>query len=217
VVIAAPRSRVRSTRRTSWRITQAICDYRRQAGTNDPLFIGKDTHALSQPAFETSLEVLAANAVDVLIDSADYTPTPVVSHAILTYNRGRTTCLADGIVITPSHNPPKDGGFKYNPPHGGPADTEVTRWIENAANRLLSKPREGASDRIRTRPTAPTTRTHDYVAGYVNDLNAVVDMDAIRRAGLKIGVDPIGGGAASLEPVGACDETPSSSMFGGVP
>ena len=114
-------------------ITQAICDYRRQAGTSGPLFIGKDTHALSQPAFETSLEVLAANGVDVLIDPADYTPTPVVSHAILTYNRGRTTGLADGIVITPSHNPPEDGGFKYNPSHGGPADTDVTRWIENAA------------------------------------------------------------------------------------
>jgi len=175
-------------------ITQAICDYRRQAGTNGPLFIGKDTHALSQPAFETSLEVLAANTVDVLIDSADYTPTPVVSHAILTYNRGRTTGLADGIVITPSHNPPEDGGFKYNPSHGGPADTDVTRWIENAANRLLSSSLEKvpriAYERARR---APTTRTYDYVGGYVNDLNAVVDMDAIRRAGLKIGVDPLGG------------------------
>ncbi|PYR32417.1 MAG: hypothetical protein DMF90_23640, partial [Acidobacteria bacterium] len=155
-------------------IPQAICDYRRQAGTNGPLFIGKDTHALSQPAFETSLEVLAANAVDVLIDSADYTPTPVVSHAILTYNRGRTTGLADGIVITPSHNPPEDGGFKYNPSHGGPADTDVTRWIENAAKRLLSSSLEKvpriAYERARR---APTTRTHDYVGGYVNDLNAV--------------------------------------------
>ena len=175
-------------------ITQAICDYRREAGTDGPLFIGKDTHALSQPAFETALEVLAANAVDVLIDSAAYTPTPVVSHAILTYNRGRTTGLADGIVITPSHNPPEDGGFKYNPSHGGPADTDVTRWIENAANRLLSNGLEKvpriAYERARR---APTTRTHDYVGGYVNDLNAVVDTDAIRHAGLKIGVDPLGG------------------------
>jgi len=175
-------------------ITQAICDYRRQAETNGPLFIGKDTHALSQPAFETSLEVLAANGVDVMIDRADYTPTPVVSHAILTYNRGRTTNLADGIVITPSHNPPEDGGFKYNPSHGGPADTDVTRWIEHAANRLLSSGLEKlprlAYERARR---APTTRAHDYVAAYVNDLNAVVDMDAIRRAGLRIGVDPLGG------------------------
>jgi len=175
-------------------ITQAICDYRREAGTDGPLFIGKDTHALSQPAFETALEVLAANAVDVLIDGAAYTPTPVVSHAILTYNRGRTTGLADGIVITPSHNPPEDGGFKYNPSHGGPADTDVTRWIENAANRLLSNGLEKvpriAYERARR---APTTRTHDYVGGYVNDLNAVVDTDAIRHAGLRIGVDPLGG------------------------
>jgi phosphoglucomutase len=175
-------------------ITQAICEYRRRAGTSGPLFIGRDTHALSQPAFETSLEVLAANGVDVLIDPADYTPTPVVSHAILTYNRSRTTGRADGIVITPSHNPPEDGGFKYNPSHGGPADTDVTRWIEDASNRLLSSGLENvpriAYERARR---APTTRTHDYVGAYVADLDTVVDMDAIRRAGLKNGVDPLGG------------------------
>jgi phosphoglucomutase len=175
-------------------ITQAICDYRRRVGTSGPLFIGKDTHALSQPAFETSLEVLAANGVEVLIDPAGYTPTPAVSHAILTYNRDRKTAVADGIVITPSHNPPEDGGFKYNPSHGGPADTEVTRWIEDAANKLLSDQlghvRRIGYERARH---APTTRTYDYVAAYVADLDAVVDMDAIRRAGLKIGVDPLGG------------------------
>jgi phosphoglucomutase len=175
-------------------ITQAICDYRRQAGTAGPLFIGKDTHALSQPAFETALEVLAANGVEVLIDPADYTPTPVISHAILTYNRDRTTGLADGIVITPSHNPPEDGGFKYNPSHGGPADTDVTRWIEQAANRLLSnglaQVRRIAYERARH---APTTRTHDYVGEYVNDLATALDIEAITSAGLKIGVDPLGG------------------------
>src|SRR5438552_2656591 len=156
-------------------ISQAICWYRQQQHISGPLFLGMDTHALSEPAFATALEVLAANGVEVMVDrDAGYTPTPVVSHAILTYNRGRTTGLADGIVITPSHNPPEDGGFKYNPSHGGPADTDVTRWIENAANRLLSSSLEKvpriAYERARR---APTTRTHDYVGGYVNDLNAV--------------------------------------------
>lgn len=185
-------------------ITQAICDYRTSQGITGPLFIGKDTHALSDPAFGTALEVLAANGVEVMIDGDDgYTPTPAVSHAILIYNRGRTAGLADGIVVTPSHNPPEDGGFKYNPPHGGPADTDVTRWIEEQANRLLAGELQQvtriAYEKVRH---VATTHTYDYVGSYVNDLMSVVDMDVIRNAGLKIGVDPLGGaGVAYWRPI----------------
>jgi phosphoglucomutase len=181
-------------------ITQAICDCRSSEGTTGPLFIGKDTHALSEPAFTTALEVLAANGVETMIDGDDgYTPTPAVSHAILKYNLGRTTGLADGIVITPSHNPPADGGFKYNPPSGGPADTGVTRWIEERANSLLSNGVGGvariAYDEARR---AATTHAHDYVATYVADLASVVDMEVIRNARLKIGVDPLGGSSVAF-------------------
>ncbi|WP_455208489.1 phosphoglucomutase (alpha-D-glucose-1,6-bisphosphate-dependent) [Kaarinaea lacus] len=181
-------------------ITQAICDYRSVQGTNGPLYLGKDTHGLSDPAFVTALEVLAANGVDVMIDSDDgYTPTPAVSHAILACNRGRTTSLADGIVITPSHNPPEDGGFKYNPPHGGPADSDVTRWIENRANQLLADGLKNVAriDYEKARQAA-TTHRYDYVGSYVSDLASVVDMDVIRSAKLKIGVDPLGGAGVAF-------------------
>src|SRR6266581_4812413 len=175
-------------------ISQAICWYRQQQHISGPLFLGMDTHALSEPAFATALEVLAANGVEVMVDrDAGYTPTPVISHAILTYNRGRKTGLADGIVITPSHNPPEDGGFKYNPPHGGPADTQVTRWIEEKANALLADSLHGVLrvpyERARS---ASTTHRYDYIDSYVGDLGAVVDMDAIRGAQLHIGVDLLG-------------------------
>jgi phosphoglucomutase len=176
-------------------ITQAICEYRAGQGITGPLYIGKDTHALSEPAFGTALEILAANRVEVMIDGSDgYTPTPAVSHAILTHNRDRTSDLADGIVVTPSHNPPEDGGFKYNPPHGGPADTEVTRWIEEKANGLLSSGLERVArvDYAAARRAA-TTHTFDYVGSYVGDLGSVLDMEAIRGVRLKIGVDPLGG------------------------
>ena len=185
-------------------ITQGICRYRRQHHIDGPLFLGMDTHALSEPAFATALEVLAGNGVEVMIDSqGGYTPTPAVSHAILTYNRGRTSGLADGIVITPSHNPPEDGGFKYNPPHGGPAETPITAWIEQAANQLLAENLHGVS-RIpcaRAR-TASTTHAYDYIDSYVGDLGAVVDLEAIRGAKLRIGVDPLGGaGVAYWAPI----------------
>ena len=178
-------------------ITQAICDYRSARRINGPLFMGMDTHALSEPSFLTALEVLAANGVDVMIQKGlTYTPTPVVSHAILVYNRGRNSGTADGIVITPSHNPPDDGGFKYNPPHGGPADTEVTAWIEERANNLL---RDGNRDMKRTAVAkalrANTTHEHDYVRPYVEDLRNIIDTDAIRSTGIRIGVDPMGGAA----------------------
>jgi phosphoglucomutase len=185
-------------------ITQAICEYRKSQGITGPLYIGKDTHGLSEPAFATALEVLAANRVDTMIDCADgYTPTPAVSHAILIHNRGRTSSLADGIVITPSHNPPEDGGFKYNPPHGGPADTDVTRWIEDRANLLLARALEGVAripfERARH---AATTHAYDYVGSYVGDLGSVLDMEAIRSARIKIGVDPLGGaGVAYWQPI----------------
>jgi phosphoglucomutase len=185
-------------------ITQAICAYRSRQGTTGPLYIGKDTHALSDPAFGTALEVLAGNGVEVMIDrDAGWTPTPAVSHAILVHNRGRTTGLADGIVLTPSHNPPEDGGFKYNPPHGGPADTDVTRWIEDEANRLLSSDLDGVRRIAPERALhGATTHRHDYVGSYVGDLGSVVDMEAIRSAGLKIGVDPMGGaGVAYWRPI----------------
>ena len=179
--------------------SQAICEYRKSRQTTGPLFLGMDTHALSEPAFATALEVLAANGVEVMVDrGGGYTPTPAVSHAILTYNQGRTTGLADGIVITPSHNPPEDGGFKYNPPHGGPADTDVTRWIEQRANALLTDELRGLSripyERARR---AATTHEHDYVAAYIADLGSVVDMDVIRAARLRIGIDPLGGAAVA--------------------
>jgi len=176
-------------------ITQAICDYRRKQGITGPLFLAMDTHALSVPAFSSALEVLAANGVDVMIDQdGGYTPTPVLSHAILRHNFGRTAGLADGIVITPSHNPPEDGGFKYNPPDAGPADTAVTRWIEDRANALLA----GGLGEVSRMPygralNVSTTHRHDYVSGYVDDLGNVVDMEVIRAAKLSVGVDPLGG------------------------
>jgi phosphoglucomutase len=177
--------------------TEAICRYRTRQGTNGPLFLGMDTHALSEPAFVSALEVLAAHGVETMIDQdLGYTPTPAISHAILKYNRGRTTGLADGIVITPSHNPPEDGGFKYNPPHGGPADTGATRWVEDEANRLLAGGlRLPGVKRIpySAALTADTTLRCDYVSSYVDDLGAVLDMDAIARSGIEIGVDPLGG------------------------
>jgi phosphoglucomutase len=187
-------------------ITQGICDYRRSKGIDGPLYMGKDTHALSGPAQRTALEVLAANGVETIIQRDDgVTPTPVISRAILVYNRGRTAHLADGIVVTPSHNPPEDGGFKYNPTNGGPADTDVTHWIEERANELL---RGGNVDVKRTSfdaaMKAASTHQEDLILPYVNDLRHVVDMDAIRAAGLKLGVDPLGGAAAPYwEPISA--------------
>lgn len=176
-------------------ITEAICQQRKQAGITGPLFLAMDSHALSEPAFASALEVLAANEVEVMIDpQGGYTPTPALSHAILSYNRGRRDGLADGIVITPSHNPPEDGGFKYNPPSGGPAGTEITKAIENHANRLLA----GGLKNIQRTPLAAalkaeTTHSYDYVAGYVNDLGSVLNLEAVAAAGLKLGVDPLGG------------------------
>jgi phosphoglucomutase len=180
-------------------ITQAICEYRKGQGIKGPLYIGRDTHALSQPAFVSALEVLAANGVEAMIDSADgYTPTPAVSHAILKFNRGRISGLADGIVITPSHNPPEDGGFKYNPPHGGPADTDVTRWIEDRANQLLASGlKEVTRMAFEKARRAATTHNYDYVKSYVSDLGSIVDMEVSRSAKLKIGVDPLGGAAVA--------------------
>ena len=176
-------------------ITQAICEYRAQQGIDGPLFIGLDTHALSLPAFQSALEVLAANGVETLISArGEYTPTPAVSHAILVHNRGRQSRLADGIVVTPSHNPPTDGGFKYNPPNGGPADTAITGWIETRANALL----ESRIKQVRRLPfeqamRAATTREHDFLDSYVADLGNVLDLEAIRSAGIRMGVDPLGG------------------------
>jgi phosphoglucomutase len=176
-------------------ITQAICEYRAGQGTTGPLFIGKDTHALSAAAQRTALEVLAANGVEVVIQAHDgWTPTPVISHAILTHNRGRTDTLGDGIVITPSHNPPEDGGFKYNPPNGGPADTDVTKWVQDRANALLREGNKGVKRlSLEAALRAPTTHQRDFVGPYVEDLRHVVDMDAIRAAGIKLGADPLGG------------------------
>ena len=179
-------------------ITQAICDYRRQGSATGPLFMGKDTHALSTAAERTALEVLAANGVETIIaENNGVTPTPVISHAILAYNRGRTSGLADGIIITPSHNPPADGGFKYNPPDGGPADTGVTNWVQDRANELLGRA-VGDGKRIPYSQAlaASTTHVSDLISGYVADLNNVIDMDVIRSSGLRIGVDPLGGAAA---------------------
>jgi len=185
-------------------ITQAICLYRRQHGIDGPLFLGIDTHALSQPAFESALEVLAKNGVDVMLaENDEYTPTPVISHAILTYNRGREKGLGDGIVITPSHNPPECGGFKYNPPHGGPAEEEITNWIESRANEFLTNKLNGVNRLLAAKALrAPTTHRHDYLTAYVSDLNNVVDMDAIRESGIHLGVDPLGGaGVHYWEPI----------------
>jgi phosphoglucomutase len=184
-------------------ISQAVCEYRAHAGIDGPLYLGIDPHALSEPALISAVEVFAANGVEVFIDIDDgYTPTPVISHAILGYNRGRSEHLADGVVVTPSHNPPSDGGFKYNPPNGGPADTEITGWIENRANELVADPTA-----IRRLPweraiRAGNVHRHDYVSGYVNDLGQVIDMDAIRDSGIHIGADPMGGsGIAYWQPI----------------
>jgi phosphoglucomutase len=180
-------------------ITQALCEYRRNRGITGPLFMGKDTHALSRPAERVALEVLAANNVEIFIQRDDgFTPTPVISRAILTHNRNRSDSLADGIVITSSHNPPSDGGFKYNPPNGGPADTDVTDWIQDRANDLL---RDGNRSVQRigfdTALKASTTHSQDFVMPYVEDLANVIDFEAIRSTGLKIGIDPLGGAAAA--------------------
>jgi phosphoglucomutase len=183
-------------------ITQAICQYRMEQGTTGPLFLAADTHALSEPAFISALEVLAANGVEVMMDQdGGYTPTPALSHAILTYNKGRKDGLADGIVITPSHNPPEDGGFKYNPPSGGPADTSATKWIENFANDLLAANLKGVRRmNYSAALTAATTHRYDFVSAYVNDLAAVIDMEAIKSAGLNLGVDPLGGAGVAYWP-----------------
>jgi phosphoglucomutase len=176
-------------------ITQAICEYRKREGVDGPLFLGIDTHALSEAAFASALEVLAANDVTVMIDDrGGYTPTPVLSHAILSYNRGRTRGLADGVIATPSHNPPEDGGFKYNPPNGGPADTAITKWIQDRANELLSASlRDVRRVSLARATSAATTRRYDYLDAYVGDLGSVIDFEAIRRATLTLGVDPLGG------------------------
>jgi phosphoglucomutase len=187
-------------------ISQAICDYRRGQRIDGPLYMGKDTHALSEPAQRTALEVLAANGVETIIQcDAGVTPTPVISRAILVYNRGRKGHLADGIVVTPSHNPPEDGGFKYNPPNGGPADTDVTGWVERRANDLLRKGNAGVKRvPFAAAIKAGTTHQEDFVLPYVQDLKHVVDMDAIRGAGLTLGVDPLGGAARPYwEPINA--------------
>jgi phosphoglucomutase len=184
-------------------ISQAVCEYRKRQGINGPLFLGMDTHALSEPALVSAVEVLAANDVEVMIDAdGGYTPTPAISHAILCHNRGRKDGLADGVVITPSHNPPSDGGFKYNPPNGGPADTAITSWIEQRANELLASP-----DKIGRMPwprarKAGNVHRHDFVNPYVDDLEQVIDMQAIRDSGIRIGADPMGGsGIAYWEPI----------------
>jgi phosphoglucomutase len=179
--------------------SQAICDYRAQQGTTGPLFLGADTHALSEPARVTALEVFAANGVTVLIDAHDgWTPTPAVSHAILTYNRGRTGDLADGVVVTPSHNPPSDGGFKYNPPTGGPAGSDATGWIQDRANALISDGLRHARRVPYARAlAADTTGRYDFLGRYVDDLPSVLDLDTVRRAGVRIGADPLGGASVA--------------------
>jgi phosphoglucomutase len=185
-------------------VAQAIYEYRKMENTTGPVYLGMDTHALSEPALASVLEVLAANGVEIMVDQAGgYTPTPVISHAILSYNRGRNSGFADGIVITPSHNPPEDGGIKYNPPHGGPADTQVTKWIEDRANALLAADLQGVKrvpyDQARR---AGTTHRHDYLAAYIDDLAQVIDMDVIQSAKLKLGIDPLGGsGVAYWQPL----------------
>src|SRR5882672_9266620 len=180
-------------------ITQVICLYRKQQNIDGPLYIGIDTHALSEPAFASALEVLAANGVAVMVDADNgYTPTPVISHAVLNYNRGRSRGLADGIVITPSHNPPWFGGFKYNPPHGGPADTHVTEWIERQANALIADGLRGVARIAFERALqASTTHRHHYLDSYVADLPSVVDLEAVRESKVHIGVDPLGGASVT--------------------
>ena len=177
--------------------TQAICDYRRDIGLSGPLFIGIDTHALAEPALASAVEVFAANGVEIMIDDrGGYTPTPVISHAILSYNKGRTAGLADGVVITPSHNPPEDGGYKYNPPHGGPADTDVTAIVEESANRYMTAGLKGVArmpyDRAQK---AQSTHLYDYISPYVADLGNIVDLALVKSSGVKIGIDPLGGAA----------------------
>ncbi|MEO8460547.1 MAG: hypothetical protein ABI451_08470 [Dokdonella sp.] len=176
-------------------ITQAICAYRKKQRIDGPLYLGFDTHALSAPAFASALEVLAANKVEVMVAQDDeYTPTPAISHAILSYNRKRKIHLADGIVITPSHNPPDNGGFKYNPPSGGPAGSDITKWIENEANRLLKARLDGVKRVTFAKArAASSTHSHDFVTAYVKDLINVVDLGAIRKAKVRMGVDPLGG------------------------
>jgi phosphoglucomutase len=183
-------------------ISQAICEYRKRQGVGGPLFMGFDTHALSAPAFATALEVLAANGVELMIAADDeYTPTPAVSHAILGYNRGRDAGLADGIVITPSHNPPDSGGFKYNPTNGGPADTDITNWIETRANDLLREKLTGVKRMpLSAARRSPSTHSHDYVQNYVQDLAAILDMDVIRSSKIRMGVDPLGGAGVHYWP-----------------
>ena len=187
-------------------VTQAICDYRQSRDIDGPLYMGKDTHALSGPAQRTAIEVLAANGVETILQENDgVTPTPVISRAIIVYNRDRMKHLADGIVVTPSHNPPEDGGFKYNPPNGGPADTDVTKWIQDRANELMQK-NPGSVKRmsLASAMKADTTHLQDLVLPYVNDLKNVIDMEAIRTSGIKIGVDPLGGSAGPYwEPIRA--------------
>jgi len=183
-------------------ITQAICDYRKLQNIGGPLFMGMDTHALSEPALASALEVLAANGVEVMLsEGTRYTPTPAVSHSILRYNRGKDSGLADGIVITPSHNPPDDGGFKYDPPHGGPADSSVTSWIESKANEFLRRGLEGVKRVSLVKALhASTTHKHDFLSTYVNDLDNVVDMSAIRDSKIRLGVDPLGGAGIDYWP-----------------
>ena len=182
-------------------ISQAICEYRKQHGVDGPLFMGFDTHALSAPAFASALEVLAANGVEVMIAAGgEYTPTPVISHAILGYNRGRSAGLGDGIVITPSHNPPDSGGFKYNPTNGGPADTDITKWIENRANELLKSPTGISRIALAAARKAATTHSHDFVQTYVADLRSILDMDIIRESKIRMGVDPLGGAGVHYWP-----------------
>src|SRR5690348_11106501 len=185
-------------------ITQAICEYRSAQGITGPLYTGRDTHAVSGPAQRAALEVLAANGVETVIQPNDgVTPTPAVSRAILAHNRGRTEPLADGIVVTPSHNPPEDGGFKYNPPNGGPADSDITGWIQDRANALLREGNAGVRRiSIEAAMRAATTHSQDFIAPYVDDLANVIDMDAIRGAKLRVGVDPLGGAAVHYwEPI----------------
>src|SRR3712207_6070533 len=196
--------------------TQAICEYRAAQGTDGPLFIGRDTHALSEPAWASALEVLVANGVTVLVDAADrYTPTPAVSHAILRANRGKSvdstaSGLADGIVVTPSHNPPRDGGFKYNPPNGGPADTDETKVIADRANELLRAGLEGVR-RVPFARARAAAQAHDFLGDYIDDLPAVLDLDAVRAAGVRIGADPLGG--ASVDYWGAIAEDRKSTRL----
>ncbi|MFZ1137283.1 MAG: phosphoglucomutase (alpha-D-glucose-1,6-bisphosphate-dependent) [Candidatus Korobacteraceae bacterium] len=183
-------------------ISQAICEYRKGEGTSGPLFLAKDTHALSEPAFASALEVLLANGVEVMVDSElAYTPTPALSHAVLTYNRGRKSGLSDGIVITPSHNPPDDGGFKYNPTNGGPADTTATKWIEDRANAILADGmKEVKRVNYRSALGSPNTHRYDFLSAYVDDLGAIIDFDPIRAARPKLGADPLGGASVAYWP-----------------